>query len=144
MVPLLHFADVRVLVENFQEAREITYHHLWCTGAQLWRPPGQSRNDWLWVDLGNRNIYGALRDFYPAQLVSMIKVRELTTGSVDRLVLVDRLYVENSSKIKDVTGLVTVSLGMANGPKTTTEIVVGIQRILDMAYLVPETAKREK
>jgi len=37
----------------------------------------------------------------------MMKVRELTTGLVDRLVLVDTLYVENSGKLSDITGLVT-------------------------------------
>ena len=72
-----------------------------------------------------------------------MKVRELTTGSVDRLVLVDRLYVENSGKIGDVTGLVTVTLGAAKGEKGTTEIVVGIKRIMGMAHLVQETAERD-
>ena len=95
------------------------------------------------MDSANRNIYGALRDFNPVRLVSIMKVRELTRGPVDRLVLVDRLYVENSGKINDVTGLVTVTLGTAKGPKGTTEIVVGIKRIMDMAYLVPETAERD-
>ena len=79
------------------------------------------------MDSGNRNIYGALKGFYPALLVSIIKVREFTTGSVDRLVLVDRLYVENSGKISDVMGLVTVALGTVKGPKGTTEIVVGMK-----------------
>ena len=95
------------------------------------------------MDSGNRNIYGALRGFYPARLVSIMKVRELTMGSVDRLVLVDKLYVENSGKINDVTGLVTVTLGTAKGPKGISEIVVGIKRIMGMAHLVPETAERD-
>ena len=72
-----------------------------------------------------------------------MKVRELTTGSVDRLVLVDRLYVQNSGKISNVTGLVTVTLGTAKGPKRTTETIVSIKRILGMAHLVPETAARD-
>jgi hypothetical protein len=72
-----------------------------------------------------------------------MKVRELTTGLVDRLVLVDRLYVENSGKLSDVTGLVTVTLGTAKGSNGTTELVVGIKRIMGMAHLVPETAGRD-
>ena len=72
-----------------------------------------------------------------------MKVRELTTGSVDRLVLVDRLYVENSGKISNVTGLVTGTLGTAKGPKGTTETIVSIKRIMGMAHLVPETAERD-
>jgi len=91
------------------------------------------------VDSGNRSIYGALKGFYLARLVSIMKVCELT-GLVDRLVLVDRLYVENSGKLSDITGLVTVTLGTAKGPKGTTEIVVSIKRIMGMAHLVPETA----
>ena len=134
---------LRIPVKNFQDAREVTWHFLLCTGAQLWRSTGQSRNDWVWVDSGNRNIYGALKGFYPAHLVSIMKVRELTTGSVDRLVFVDRLYVENSGKITNITGLVTVTLGTAKGPKATTETIVSIKRIMGMAYLVPETAERD-
>ena len=72
-----------------------------------------------------------------------MKVRELTTGLVDRLVLVDRLYVENSGKISDITGLVTVTLETVKGPKGTTEIVVGIKRIIGMPHLVPEAAERD-
>ena len=95
------------------------------------------------MDSGNRNIYRALKGFYLASLVSIMKVRELTTGFVDRLVLVDRLFVENWGKISDVTGLVTVALGMVKGPKGTTKIVVGIKRIMGMAHLVPDTAERD-
>ena len=76
---------------------------------------------------GNRNIYGVLKGCYPAHLVSIMKVWELTTGLVDRLIISDRLYVENSGKISDVTGLVTVTLGAAKRPKGTIEIVVGIK-----------------
>ena len=95
----------------------------------------------MWVDSGNRSIYRALRGFYPARLLPIMKVCESITGLVDRLVLVDRLYVENSGKLSDITGLVTITVGMARGPNKTTEIVVGIKRIIGMAHLVPETAE---
>jgi hypothetical protein len=130
---------LRVPVENFQDEREVTWHLLRCTGTQRWRSTGQNRNDWVWVDSGNRSIYGALKGCYPARLISIMKVRDLRTGLVDRLVLVDRLYVENSGKLSDITGLVTVTLGTGKGPNGTTEIVVGIKRIMGMAHLVPET-----
>jgi len=65
--------------------------------------------NWVWVDSGNRKIYGALKGFYPARLVSIMKVRDIKTGLVDRLVLLDRLYVENSGKLNDITGLVTIT-----------------------------------
>jgi len=54
-------------------------------------------------------------------------VPELTTGLVDQLVLVDRLYVENWGKLSDVTGVVTVTVGTAQGVNRTIEIVVGIK-----------------
>jgi len=70
-----------------------------------------------------------------------MKVRDIQTGWVDRLVLLDKLYVENSGKLNDITGLVTVTLGTAKSPTKTAEIVVGIKRIMGMAHLVPETAE---
>lgn len=77
--------------------------------------------------MGNISIYGVLNAFYPACLLSIIQVPELTTGLVDQLVLVDRLYVENWGKLSDVTGVVTVTVGTAQGVNRTIEIVVGIK-----------------
>ena len=134
---------LRVPVEDFQDPTEVTWHLLRCTGKRLWKSTGSSRNDWVWVDSRNENIYGALRGFYPARLVSIFEVRDLVKGSVDRLVLVDRLYVENSGKVSDVTGLVTVTLGPAQRLQGTTQIVVGINRIIGMAHLVPEISGTE-
>ena len=129
---------------NSPDTREVTWYLLRFTGSQHWRSTEQSRNNWVLVDSGNRNIYGALKGFYPARLQSIMNVRELTTGLVDRIVLVDRLYVENSGKISDVMGLVTVAVGTVKGPKGTSEIVVGIKRIMGMAHLVQDTAQRDK
>ena len=80
------------------------------------------------MDSGNRSIYGALKGFYPARLVSIMKVRALI-GLVDRLVLVDRLYMKNPGKLSDITGLVTIMLRMLKGPNRTTKIVVSIKEI---------------
>jgi len=55
-----------------------------------------------------------------------MKVWDIKTGLVDKLVLLDKLYVENSGKLNDITGLVTVTLGTAKSQTGTTEIVVGI------------------
>ena len=60
---------------------------------------------------------------------------------MDRCVLVVTLYIENSGNLSDITGLVTITVWMAKGSNRTTEIVVGIKRILGMAYLVPVTAE---
>jgi len=70
-----------------------------------------------------------------------MKVQDIKTGLVNRLVLLDRLYVENSEKLKNITGLITVTLRTAKGLTGTIELVVGIKLIMGMAYLVPETAE---
>jgi len=132
-----------VLVVNFQDAQEVTWHWFRCRGTRLWMATGQSRNEWLWVDSGNINIHGALKDFYLARLVSIMKVGDQRIGLVYRLVLANRLYVESSGKISDIRELVTFTFGTAKGPKGTTEIVVSIKRIMDIAHLVPETAGRD-
>jgi len=87
-----------VWVENIQDAHAVTWHLLRSTGTQPWRSTGYRRNDWISVDSGNRSIYGVLKGLYPARLLSIMKVRELTTCLLDKLLLVDRLYVENSGK----------------------------------------------
>ncbi|KAG0635443.1 hypothetical protein HOY80DRAFT_893040, partial [Tuber brumale] len=133
---------LRVPVRNFQDPSKITWHLLRCTGRQRWKSTGWSRNNWVWVDSCNKDIYGALKGLYPPHLVLIFKVHEQITGSVDRLVLVERLYVENSGKISDLTGLVTVTLRTARRPHMTTQIVVSIKRIIGMAHLVPETPGR--
>lgn len=69
------------------------------------------------MNLGNSDIYGVLKGFYPALLVLIMKVQVLTTGSVDRLVKVDKVYVQSLGKISDVTVLVTVTLCTVQGPK---------------------------
>ncbi|KAG0634841.1 hypothetical protein HOY80DRAFT_1096216 [Tuber brumale] len=101
---------LRVPVEDFQDSQELTWYILCCTGTQLWKSTGYSKNDWVWVDSGDVNIYGVLRGLYMTHLVLVLKVYDIITDSVDQLVLVDRLYVENSGKISDITGLVTVTL----------------------------------
>jgi len=134
---------LRVPVENSQDVGEVTWHLVRYTGIWLWRSPGPSRNDWVWVDLGNRNIYWALKGFYPTHLISIMKVRDQRTNSMDRLVVADRLDVENTGKITDIRGLVTATLRTVKGPKGTTEIVVSIKQIIGMAHLVPETVGRD-
>jgi hypothetical protein len=55
------------------------------------------------------------------------------------LVLVDRLFAENSGKPQDASGLVTV---ITTGSVAST-MVVNIKRILGMAHLVPESVARD-
>ena len=70
-----------------------------------------------------------------------MKVHKLTTSLVDRLVLVDRLYIENLGKLSDITVLVIITVEMAKGLNKTTKIEGGIKRIMRMAHLVLERAE---
>jgi len=92
------------------------------------------------VDPGNRNIYAVLKEFYPARLVSIMKVWDIKTCFVDRHLLLDRINLENSGKLYDISRLVTDTLSTAKGPTGTTEIVVGFKSIMEMAHLL---SKRE-
>jgi len=130
-----------VPIESFHDAHEVSWHLLQYTETELWRSTGHSRNDWVWVDSGNRNIYWALKGFYPAHLISIMKVRDIKTGLIYRLVLLDRLYIENWGKLNNITGLVIITLGTAKGLTRTADIVVSIKRIMEIAHLVPETAE---
>ena len=55
------------------------------------------------------------------------------------MVLVDRLFAENSGKPHEASGLVTV---IKTGSMASTTIV-NIKQILGMAHLVPESAARD-
>jgi len=72
-----------------------------------------------------------------------MKVRKLTSGLLDRPVLVDRHYVKNSGKLSNITGIVSVMVGITKGPNWTTEIVVIIKGIMQNADLVLEMAEIE-
>ena len=90
------------------------------------------------MNTGNEYRYGALRGCYPAQLVSILKIRNLELSTVDRVALVDRLFVEGGGALNVTTGLVTVTKGTSSSG--TSLIIVNIKAILGMAHLVPETA----
>jgi len=57
-----------------------------------------------------------LKGLYHARLLSIMKVRKLTSGLLARLVLVDRHYVKNSEKLSNITGIVSVMVGITKGP----------------------------
>jgi len=137
-----HVEEYRLLkvpIRCFQDPTEVTWHLLRCTGQRLWRTSGKARNDWVWVDTGNEELYGALRGCFPARLCAIFKVRNTVNNRVDRLVLVDRLFAESSGKPQDASGLVTVIM---TGSVAST-MVVSIKRILGMAHLVPESAAQD-
>ena len=130
---------LKVSIGCFQDSTEVTWHLLRCTGQRLWQTSGKARNDWVWVDTGNEECYGALRGCFPAQLCTIFKLRNTVNDRVDRLVLVDHLFAENSGKPHDASRLVMM-IKMGSVASTT---IFNIKRILGMAHLVPELAARD-
>ena len=68
-VELLTQLEVPVLA--FQEADVYEIHRARSTRALHFRNQG-SRNDWVWVQAGTEEMYGALRGRLPAKLVAQI------------------------------------------------------------------------
>ena len=137
--PVEEYHLLKVPIGCFQDSTEVTWHLLHCTGQRLWRTSGKARNDWVWVDTGNEECYGALRGCFPAKLCSIFKLQNTVNDRVDRLVLVDRLFAEHSGNPHDASGLVTV----VRMGSTASTMIVNIKRILGMAHLVPESAARD-
>ena len=82
-VELLTQFEVPVLA--FQETDVYDIHRARCPGALAFRNQG-SRNDWVWVQAGDEEMYGARRGRLPAKLLALFKIRNPTCdGTVRRL-----------------------------------------------------------
>ena len=105
-IELLTQLDVPLLA--FQETDVYDIHPARCTGALDFRNQG-SRNDWVWVQAGDEEMYGALRGLLPAKLLALFKIRNPTCdGTVRRLASVQMLSPVNSRRASDLDGLVTM------------------------------------
>ena len=135
-VELVRQLEVPVLA--FQETDVYHIHHARCTGALDFRTQG-SRNDWVWVQAGDEEMYGALRGRLPAKLLALFKIRNPTCdGMVRRLASVQMLSPVNSGRASDVHGLVTVQ--QREDAREFTIVDVGA--ILVLAHLIPEADRR--
>ena len=135
-VELLMQLEVSVLA--FQETDIYDIHHARCRGALDFRNQG-SRNDWVWVQAGDEEKYGALRGRLPAKRLALFKTQNPTCdGTVRRLASVQMLSPVNSGSASDVYGLVTVQ--QREDPREFTIVDVGT--ILGLAHLIPEVDRR--
>ena len=108
LVELLTQLEIPVLA--FQESDVYEIHHVRCTGALHLRKQG-NRNDWVWVQAGTEEMYGALRGRLPAKLVALCKIRDYTCGNaVRRVPAVQMLSAVNSGFVSGIHGLVTVQM----------------------------------
>jgi len=134
-VELLTQLEIPVLA--FQETDVYDIHRARCTGTHRFRNQ-ESRNDWVWVQAGGEEMYGALRGRLPAKLVALFKIRDYAQDAVRRLAGVQMLNPVNSGWPSDVHGLVTVQLREDAREFT----LVDIGTILGLAHLIPEGERR--
>ena len=122
----------------FQEADVYKIHLARSTSDLHFRNQG-SRNDWVWVETGREERYGALRGRLPANLIALFKIRaESSNDTVRRVAGVQMLTPVNSRCLSDQHSLVTVQ--MREDAQGFT--IVDIGRILGLAYLILEEDRR--
>ena len=137
-LPVGLLTQLEVPIPVFQETDVYDIHRARCTGALDFRNQG-SRNDWVWVQAGDEEMYGALRGHLPAKLLALFKIQNPTCdGTVWRLVSVQMLSPVNSGSVSDVHGLVTVQ--QREDAREFTIVDVGT--ILGLAHLIPEADRR--
>jgi len=137
-LPIELLTQLEVPVLTFQEANVYEIHHARSTGTLHFRNLG-SRNDWVWVQAGTEEIYGALRGRLPAKLVALMKISDTRSeDTVSRVSRVQLLTPVNSGGLSDLHGLVTVRMR----EDTRGFTIVDRGSILRLAHLIPEEDRR--
>jgi len=136
-VELLTQREIPVLA--FQEADVYEIHRARSTGNLHFRNQS-SHNDWVWVQVGTEEMYGALRGRQPyAKLVALLKIRDYRSDdTVRRVAGVQMLTPVNSGRLSDQHGLVTGK--MREDARWFT--IVDIGTILGLAHLIQEEDRR--
>jgi hypothetical protein len=135
-VELMTHLEIPVLA--FQENDVYDIHRARSTGTSLFRNQA-SRNDWVWVQTGGEEMYGALRGRLPGKLIALLKLRDYRdAGRVYRLACIQMLNALNSGRPSEFHDLVTVQLR----PDARKFTIVEIGTILGLAHLIPEGDQR--
>jgi len=137
-LPIKLLSQLEVPVLTFQEADVHEIHRARSTGTLHFSTPG-SRHDWVWVQAGTEEMYGALRGHLPAKLVALLKIRDpRSEDTVRRVAGVQSLTPVNSGRLSDLHGLVTVQMK----EHTRGFTIVDIGTILCLAHLIAEENRR--
>ena len=130
--------QLEIPVHVFEETEIYDIDRAQCIGALNLRIHGY-RNDWIWVQAGTEDMYGALRGRLPGKLIALFKIRYCRCEDpVSRLARVQFVSGVNSGHISDLPSLVTVQ--MKEDAREFT--VVDIGTILRLVHLIPEGAQR--
>jgi len=137
LLPVELLTQLEIPVLAFQETDVYNIHRARCTGTHRFRNQ-KSQNDWVWVQAGSKEMYGALRGRLPAKLVALVKIRDCNQDTVPRLAAVQMLSPVNSGRPSDIHSLVTVQLTEDAREFT----LVDLGTILGLAHLIPEGDRR--
>jgi len=137
-LPIELLTQLEVPVLTFQEAHVYEIHRTRSAGTLHFRKQC-SRNDWVWVQAGTEEIYGALRGCLQAKLVALLKIRDPRSEDTVRQVAGVQLVTPvNSGRLSTLHGLVTVQMR----EDTRGFTIVDIGTILGLAHLIPEEDRR--
>ena len=133
-LPVELLTQLEVPDPAFQETDIYIIHRARCTGAVDFRNQG-SRNNWVWVQAGDEEMYGSLSGCLQAKHLTLFKIRKpACDGAVRLLVSVQMLRPVNSGRVSDIHGLVTVQ--QREDAREFTIVDVGM--ILGLGHLIPE------
>ena len=128
--------EIRVL--EFQQTEIDDIHCAQCTGALNFRNHG-NHNDWVWVQAGTADVYGALRGCLPVKIVGLFIIKDYRCKDrVRHLAGIQFVSAVNSGRISDVHSLVTVQM-KEDAPQFN---IVDIGTILGLAHLILEGDRR--
>ena len=137
LLPVELLTQLEITVLAFQESDVYDIHRARCTGTHRFLNQ-ESRNDWVCVQAGSEEMYGALRVHLPATLVALFEIRECSHDTVRRVAGVQMLSPVDSGRPPDIHSLVTVQLREDARELT----LVDIGTILGLAHLIPERDRR--
>jgi len=137
-LPIELLTELEVSVLTFQAADVYEIHRARSTDTLYFRNL-RSRNDWVWLQAGIEERYGALRGHLPAKLVALLKIRDPRSEDTVRHVAgIPLLTPVNSGQLSDLHGLVTGQMREDSQGFT----IVDIGTILGLAHLIPEEDRR--
>ena len=139
-LPVALLMQLKIPVLAFQEADVYEIHRARSTGALHVRNQG-CRNDWIWVQAGTEEMYGARRGCLLAKVVALLKIRDYRCDNTDtlrRVAGVPILTPVNSGRLSDQHGLITVQ--MREDARGFTILDIGT--ILGLAHLIPGEDRR--
>src|SRR5262249_36565870 len=133
--PAHPYLTLTVPILEHQEVEKETSTPIRCTGKRRWRSIYPPQNDFVFVWMGNPELYGALGGRLPAQLRCLKKARAPATARSYRFALVSTFEIENGGSVQEPHGLVVVKKRFSQTSVRTKEgvgstFIVPISRIL--------------